>query len=144
MNLLTGIAATSGALNAQKTRLDIIAQNIANAHTTRGVDGRPYQRQVVSFETELLRRLGGDGPAGNVPLSTVRVGAIMPDTSPGQRVYNPEHPDADPEGMVELPNVNLAHEMVDLITSSRTYEANLTVVKNSRQMAMKALEIGRT
>lgn len=142
MNLLTGITATSGALNAQKTRLDIIAQNIANAHTTRGADGQPYQRQVVTFETELLRRLG-DGPATGAPLSTVRVAGVVPDTSPGQRIYSPDHPDSDAEGMVTLPNVNLAHEMVDLITSSRTYEANLAVVKNARMMAMKALEIGR-
>ncbi|HEX2099230.1 MAG TPA: flagellar basal body rod protein FlgC [Candidatus Synoicihabitans sp.] len=143
MNLLTGIAATSGALNAQKTRLDIIAQNIANAHTTRGPNGLLYQRQVVSFESELVRQLGGSAAPGTTGLATVRVAGISSDTTPGQRIYDPDHPDADVEGMVTMPNVNLAQEMVDLITSSRTYEANLAVVKNSRQMAMKALDIGR-
>ncbi len=143
MDLLTGISATSGALNAQKTRLDIIAQNIANAHTTRGPNGLPYQRQVVSFETELLRKMGDRIEPGSQSLSTVRVANITADTSPGQRVYDPDHPDADGQGMVTLPNVNVAHEMVDLITSSRTYEANLAVVKNARQMAARTLEIGR-
>jgi flagellar basal-body rod protein FlgC len=143
MNILTGIAATSGALNAQKTRLDIIAQNIANAHTTRGPNGLPYQRQVVTFETELVRQLGDRMEPGSQSLSTVRVADISSDVSAGQRVYDPDHPDADDQGMVMMPNVNIAHEMVDLITSSRTYEANLAVVKNSRQMAMKTLEIGR-
>jgi flagellar basal-body rod protein FlgC len=142
MDLLSGISATSGALNAQRTRLDVIAQNIANARTTRGPDGRAYQRRVVSFENELLRSTGPEG-RGNAGLSTVRVSAIGIDTSPGQRITDPGHPDADAQGMVTLPNVNLAFEMVDLITASRAYEANLSVAKNSRQMAMKTLEIGR-
>ncbi|HEY0947431.1 MAG TPA: flagellar basal body rod protein FlgC [Opitutaceae bacterium] len=141
MELLSGIAATSGALNAQKTRLDVIAQNIANAHTTRGPDGRPYQRQMVSFESELIRRTGEAGEGASI--RGVRVQSITADPRPGQRIFDPQHPDADEQGMVLLPNVNLAHEMVDLITASRTYEANLAVVKNSRQMAMKALEIGK-
>jgi flagellar basal-body rod protein FlgC len=140
MELLTGIAATSGALNAQRTRLDFIAQNIANAHTTRGPDGRPFQRQTVSFESELVRASGFGERSG---VSTVRVAEIKPDPTPGQRVYNPGHPDADDQGMVTLPNVNIAYEMVDLITASRAYEANLTVAKNSRQMALKTLEIGK-
>ncbi|AHF92939.1 flagellar basal-body rod protein FlgC [Opitutaceae bacterium TAV1] len=140
MQLLTGISASSSALNAQKTRLDIIAQNIANAHTTRGPDGRAYQRQTVSFEAELLDRTGRlDG----MPLRAVRVSGVGNDPTPGQRIYDPQHPDADAGGMVTLPNVNLAWEMVDLITASRTYEANLEVVKSSRQLAMKAIEIGQ-
>ncbi|HVU31956.1 MAG TPA: flagellar basal body rod protein FlgC [Opitutaceae bacterium] len=138
MNLIAGIDVTAGALDAQKTRLDIVAQNIANAQTTRTPQGGPYQRQVVSFESELLKRIG-NGP----PLETVRVASITPDRSPGQQVYNPQHPDAGPDGMVTMPNVNLAFEMVDLITASRAYEANLSVVKNARQMAMTALEIGK-
>ncbi len=138
MNLISGIDISAGALSAQKTRLDIVAQNIANAQTTRGPNGQPFSRQVVSFETELVRRA-----SGGVPLQTVRVGAISADRSPGDRVYNPQHPDAGPDGLVQMPNVNLSYEMVDLITASRAYEANLSVVKNARQMAMKALEIGK-
>ena len=80
---------------------------------------------------------------GSQPLSSVRVADISADTSPGQRVYDPDHPDADDQGMVMLPNVNIAHEMVDLITASRAYEANLAIAKNARQMAMKTLQIGK-
>jgi flagellar basal-body rod protein FlgC len=139
MNLIAGVDITAGALNSQKTRLDIIAQNIANAQTTRTAGGGPYVRQVVSFETELIRRASNGGSS----LQSVRVASIAPDRTPGQQVYNPQHPDAGPDGLVTMPNVNLSYEMVDLITASRAYEANLSVVKNSRQMAMKALEIGK-
>lgn len=140
MNLISGIDVSAGALNAQKTRLDIIAQNIANTQTTRGPGGVPYQRRIVSFETQLLRQ---QQAAGGQNLQTVRVADIDTDKTPGQRVYDPQHPDAGPDGMVQLPNVNLAFEMVDLITATRAYEANLSVVKNARQMAMKTLEIGK-
>lgn len=139
MNLISGIDVTSSALNAQKTRLDVVAQNIANAQTTRGPDGTPYQRKIVSFESELLRRSGGAGPG----LQSVRVGSITADRTPGQQVFNPQHPDAGADGLVTMPNVNMSYEMVDLITASRAYEANLSVVKNARQMALKTLEIGR-
>jgi len=137
MNLISAIDVSSGALAAQRTRLDIVAQNIANAQTTRTPAGGPYQRQVVSFETELLKRAGGQS------LQTVHVAGVSSDRSEGERVQNPQHPDADADGFVHMPNVNLAYEMVDLITASRTYEANLTVVKNARTMAMKTLEIGK-
>ncbi len=137
MNLISGIDITSGALAAQKMRLDIVAQNIANAQTTRTAEGGPYKRQVVSFETELVKRTGG------ASLQTVRIGGVTNDRSPGQEVYNPQPPDAGPDGMVKMPNVNLSYEMVDLITASRAYEANLSVVKNARTMAQKTLEIGK-
>jgi flagellar basal-body rod protein FlgC len=139
MNLISGIDVTAGALNAQKTRLDVVAQNIANAQTTRGPNGGPYQRQIVSFEAELVRRSAGGGPS----LQSVRVGSISSDRTPGQQIHNPQHPDAGPDGLVTMPNVNLSYEMVDLITASRAYEANLSIVKNARQMAMKTLEIGK-
>lgn len=139
MNLISGIDVTAGALNANKTRLDIVAQNIANAQTTRTPNGGAYQRQVVSFEAELIKRAGGGGPN----LQSVRVGGISTDRTPGQQVYNPQHPDASGDGMVTMPNVNLSYEMVDLITASRAYEANLAVAKSARQIAMKTLEIGK-
>ena len=137
MNLISGIDVTASALNAQKTRLDIVAQNIANAQTTRTPEGKPYQRQIVSFESELLRRAGG------ASLQSVRIAAIDADRTPGQQVYNPQHPDAGTDGLVMMPNVNLSYEMVDLITASRAYEANLSVAKSARQMAMRTLEIGK-
>ncbi|HEX2862455.1 MAG TPA: flagellar basal body rod protein FlgC [Lacunisphaera sp.] len=137
MNLISGVDITSGALSAQKIRLDIVAQNIANAQTTRTPEGGPYQRKVISFENELVKRAGG------AALQTVNVSSITNDKTPGQAVFNPQHPDAGPDGTVLMPNVNLAFEMVDLITASRAYEANLSVVKNARTMAMKTLEIGK-
>jgi len=137
MNLITGIDLSADALSAQKTRLDVVAQNIANAQTTRTPEGGPYQRQVVSFETELMKRSDG------ATVETVKVGQIAPDRTPGQQVYNPQHPDAGPDGMVKMPNVNLAYEMVDLITASRAYEANLSFVKNARTLAQKTLDIGK-
>jgi flagellar basal-body rod protein FlgC len=137
MNLIAGIETTSGALAAQKIRLDIVAQNIANAQTTRTPEGGPYKRKIISFENELVKR------AGSVALQTVHVSGITDDKTPGQAVYNPQHPDAGADGTVAMPNVNLAFEMVDLITASRAYEANLSVVKNSRTLAMKTFEIGK-
>jgi flagellar basal-body rod protein FlgC len=139
MNIISGIDITASALNAQKTRLDIIAQNIANAQTTRTPTGGAYRRQMVSFETELIRQ-GGDGQPA---LQGVQIGAITPDPTPGERIHDPQHPDADAQGMVTMPNVNLAYEMVDLITATRAYEANLTVAKNGREMAQRTLQIGR-
>jgi flagellar basal-body rod protein FlgC len=139
MNLISGIDISASALNAQKTRLDIVAQNIANAQTTRGPDGLPYQRKLVSFETELIRQTGGTGTG----LQSVKVGTVTNDKTPGERIYDPQHPDAGADGYVQMPNVKMAYEMIDLMTASRAYEANLSVVKNARQMAMRALEIGK-
>ena len=139
MNLIAGIDVTSSALNAQRTRLDIIAQNIANAQTTRTPSGKPYQRQLISFETELLKQAG----EGGTDLQGVQIASISPDPTPGQRVFDPQHPDADAQGIVTMPNVNLAYEMVDLITATRAYEANLAVAKNGREMAQRTLQIGQ-
>lgn len=140
MNLISGIDISASALNAQKTRLDIVAQNIANAQTTRGADGQPYQRKIVSFETELVRQTGETSGAG---LQSVRVGSVTSDSTQGERIYDPQHPDAGSDGYVQMPNVKMAYEMIDLMSASRAYEANLSVVKNARQMAMRALDIGK-
>lgn len=142
MNIMPGIESTSTALQAEKLRMDIIGQNIANSHTTRGPDGKPYARQMVAFESKLIE-LGHQADGTKAYTQGVRVADIVPDRTPGPLVYNPGHPDADERGMVRLPNVNLTHEMVDLISASRSYEANLQVVRTSKQMAKHALKIGR-
>jgi len=139
MDLIPGIDITAGALAAQKTRLDIVAQNIANAQTTRTPAGGPYQREQVNFETELLNHTDGAGGL----LQSVKVSSITTDKTPGQSVYDPTAPDAGPDGTVKMPNVNLAYEMVDLITASRAYEANLSFAKDAKELAMKTLEIGK-
>jgi len=132
MNLISGINVTASALNAEKVRMDLVAENIANAHTTHDINGGAYQRKVVSFESVLEST--GKG---------VRISDISTDQSKGESIYSPTHPDADKDGMLQMPNVNIATEMVDLMSSSRAYEANLAVVRNAKQLAMRALSIGK-
>ncbi len=141
MDFIPGIDAASGGLQAQRTRLDVIAQNIANAQTTRGANGQPYARQVVSFESALIKHMGES--AASPALRGVRVSGVTADPRQGPVVHNPSHPDADAQGFVRMPNVNMAMEMVDLISATRAYEANLSVVKAGRDMVTKTLDIGR-
>jgi flagellar basal-body rod protein FlgC len=133
MNLTT-LRVSGSALTAERTRLDLISQNIANVQTTRGPDGHCYCRREAVFET-----LGGDDPA----TGGVRVAEVMKSTQPMQRIYNPGHPDADSAGYVEMPNVNLVEEMVDLITASRAYEANVAVINTTKTLIARALDLGR-
>lgn len=136
MNVLSATSITASALDAEKMRVDITSQNIANANTTKGLDGKPYQRRTVAFESML------DSAAGP-NMQGVRIAEISKDKTPGEVVNNPQHPHADKDGNVQMPNVNVAFEMVDMITATRSYEANLAVVRNARQMASQALSIGR-
>lgn len=141
LNLIPGVKATGAALNAERTRLDIIAQNIANANTTRSLDGRPYQRQQVVFET-VLDNLRTSGEA-DLRVGGPRVSRISKDPRPGRAVYHPGHPDANKEGMVQMPNVSVHEEMADLVAASRTFDANLAVLKTARQMTLQSLTIGK-
>jgi flagellar basal-body rod protein FlgC len=136
-SILPGINSSTAALEAERVRLDIVSQNIANANTTRGIDGRPYQRQQVIFENLLQQQVNGQ----STPL--VHVARIDNDTRPPKMVFNPGHPDADPQGMVSMPDINIHEEMADMIAASRAYEANLAVVKNARHMALQTLSIGK-
>ncbi len=140
--ILSGIDTTASALDAERTRMDIVAQNIANAQTTRGPDGLPYRRQQVVFENVLAQQQLGAGLPGAGPQS-VRIARIQSDPSPPHWVYNPSHPDANSQGMVALPNINIHEEMVDMIAASRAYEANLAIVKTARSMALQTLGIGK-
>ncbi len=133
MNFITGIRSTSSALAAEQCRLDVVAQNIANAYTTKDVDGLPYKRRTVAFESFLA---GAGGELG------VRVSSVKKDSLQGDFVFSPGHPHANRDGMVQMPNVKLATEMVDLMSASRAYEANLSVARNARSIAMRALSIG--
>lgn len=137
---LTGIDSSASALAAERVRMEVITQNIANVNTTRGLDGNPYQRQVVVFEQALRDAQGslqGSGP------QKVEVARIDKDNRPPRLVFNPGHPDADAEGMVALPNINIHEEMADLIAASRAFEANLAVVKNARSLALQTMQIGK-
>lgn len=141
INFISSVPSTTAALEAERTRLDVIAQNIANANTTHGVDGHAYQRQQVVFEAALQRAQGKDGSIET--LTRPQVSHITRDTRPGPSIYDPGHPDANASGMVQMPNVNIYQEMADMIVASRTYEANVAVFKNGRTMAMQALSIGK-
>jgi flagellar basal-body rod protein FlgC len=141
LNLIPGVGATSAALNAERTRLDIIAQNIANANTTRGLDGRPYQRQQVVFETVLDNIRSGGAP--DLRVGGPRVSEIQKDMRPGRSVYQPGHPEANKDGMVQMPNVSVHEEMADLVAASRSFDANLAVLKTARQMTLQSLSLGK-
>jgi flagellar basal-body rod protein FlgC len=138
MDLLPGGSITASALNAERLRMEVIAQNIANAHTTMSPTGEPYRRQLVSFEA-VLDQAGGS--RSNPLAKSVAVKGIQGDPSDFPRVYNPGHPHADAQGMVAMPNVELPLEMVDMIAASRSYEANLAVMKTSKHLLKQALAI---
>lgn len=146
MGFLNAINISASALTAEKLRMDVISKNIANVNTTRTAEGTPYRRQTVVFQDA----------GSNIPFSQylsdaskgligggVKVKGIVEDQSPFKLVYEPGHPDADADGYVKMPNVEIMNEMVNMITASRAYEANITALNSTKGMAMKALEIGR-
>ena len=147
MGLFDSMGISASGLTAQRLRLDVISGNIANANTTRGADGEPYRRQVVTFAERLNTALSAQ--PGSVASQGVRVSGIGKDDSPYKLVYDPSHPDAikqpnDPlYGYVRMPNVDIATEMVDMISASRAYEANVTAINASKSLALKSLEIGK-
>jgi flagellar basal-body rod protein FlgC len=134
----TGMRICASGLTAERERMDVIAENLANARTTRTPDGGPYRRKVVLFEP-ILEELEGEERALGVRASRVNVDRA----TDFERVLDPGHPDAGPDGMVLYPNVNTVMEMADLITSMRAYEANLTAQESFVRMAERALELLR-
>ena len=151
MSFWSNMRVSASALSAQRLRLDIISNNIANAQTTKTDAGGPYKRQDVVFTAAnsqnglpdfIANRLGSSIPLGENE-SGVQVAKIVTDDSTGAKVYYPTHPDADKDGYVTYPNVDLVTEMTNMLTATRSYEANLEVVDASKTMALKALNIGR-
>jgi flagellar basal-body rod protein FlgC len=145
MGLFDAIDASASGLSAERMRMDVVAENLANAQTTRGADGNPYQRKTVvlaqqssapTFDSILGHRM-------NKSVNGVEVAAIAADPAPGKRVYDPGHPDADPTGYITLPNVNPVTEMVDLITAQRSYEANITAMQTAKTMFNRTLDLLR-
>ncbi len=146
MNIFRSMDISASALTASRYQMDVIGENIANANTTRTANGGPYRRKYVVFQQrqqpylfsnflqESQERMGGGG---------VRVVATREDQSPMKIVYDPQHPDADAEGYVRLPNVDMEREMVDMLVATRSYEANITVINNFKNMANRALQIGK-
>jgi flagellar basal-body rod protein FlgC len=139
--LLPSVQISASGLEAENVRMQIAANNAANAQTTRGPDGKTYRRKEVVFAAELKQALGGHHKVSD--MQGVRVDQIVDDPRPATRVFRPGHPDADQEGYVNMPNVNPMEEMVSMMSASRAYEANLAAIKNATDMARKALEIGK-
>ena len=141
MDFMTSFKVTSSGLSAQRMRLNLIAENIANAQTTRTPEGGPYKRRDPVFMAKPFEEmLSQEQIAGS---TGVAVDRIMVDESPARMQYNPNHPDADEKGYVAMPNVDVTTEMVNMMSASRSYEANVSVMQASKAMAVKALEIGR-
>ena len=137
MDFFTALRISGTGLSAERTRLNIASSNLANAETTRTPEGGPYRRVDPVFAAVAATELGAAGP------QAVEVAAVVADPTEGKRVYSPGHPDADPEGFVTLPNVNPVHEVVNLLSASRGYEANTAAIDTLKQMAARALEILR-
>lgn len=143
MDVLTSMRIGASALKAQRTRLNTIGTNIANIETTRTPEGGPFRKREVVFQSngkdfaENLSASQRDGIAG------VEVARIQANNGPPKMIYNPGHPDADSDGMVAMPNIDLMEEVADMMSATRAYEANVTVVRSAKRMALKALEIGQ-
>ncbi|ABW19021.1 flagellar basal body rod protein FlgC [Alkaliphilus oremlandii] len=147
MSIFNSLNISASGLTAERLRMDIATKNIANANTTRTSNGTPYRRQVVVFKTkdaptpfsEHLKRSGGSPSKMN----GVEVSSIQNDTAPYKSVYEPGHPDADENGYVKMPNVDIMTEMANMISASRAYEANITAMNGTKSMFLKTLEIGK-
>lgn len=145
MGLFDSINISSSALTAEKTRIDIISKNIANANTTRATGGLPYRRQMAVFEENKKGVFEAylDRHTNKFNGSGVAISEIVEDETPFKLKYEPGHPDADENGYVMLPNVEIVSEMVDLIDAQRAYEANITAINTTKTMLTNALEIGK-
>lgn len=144
MDFFTSMEVSSSALTAERTRMNLISSNLANANATRTPEGGPYKRKDAVFTAQAaetfdkaLSKATGQGP------QRVAVTQITEDPNPPRLQYDPTHPDADAKGYVALPNVNVVEEMADMIAATRTYEANVTAIQAAKSMALKTLELGR-
>lgn len=145
MDFFSSMNVSSSALSAERTRMNLISGNLANANATRTPEGGPYKRKDAVFaatpvENRFARAL--DGASGK-EVRQVEIQRIVEDQNPPRMQYDPSHPDADAKGYVALPNVNVIEEMADMIAASRTYEANVMAVQAAKSMAMKTLEISK-
>ena len=145
MSLFGAIDISGSGLAAERLRMDVTAENLANAQSTQGADGQPYRRKEVvlrqaggGFETALTSAMG---PGSATPARGVEVVAIAEDQTPNRMVYDPGHPDANADGYVSMPNVDPVTEMVDLIAASRAYEANVTAMQTAKSMFSKTLDL---
>jgi len=142
LGIFSAIDISASGLSAERTRMNTIASNLANAQTTRTAAGGPYKRVDPVFEAIALDKMHALSPSER-SVSKVQVSQIVQDQRPGHMVYSPGHPDADKDGYLEYPNVNIVEEMVNMISASRAYEAGISSVEATQKMASSALELGR-
>ena len=143
MPLSSAIAASSSALDAQRARIEVAVSNIANAESTRGPDGQPYRRRDVVLSATPVDQDSFGGALGRAQAIGVSVNEVVQDQDAFRRRYEPSHPDADAEGYVATPNVDVPEEMVDMLGAARAYQANLTAINLIRDTIQRALELGR-
>ncbi|MGB8452089.1 MAG: flagellar basal body rod protein FlgC [Anaerocolumna sp.] len=146
MSIMEGMNVSASGMTAQRLRMDIISQNIANVNTTRDENGEAYKRKMVVFAEKDTNSFADilNSKTGTRPGNGVKVSEIVEDTkTPMNLVYDPSHPDANEEGYVAYPNVNTVTEMTNLIDASRSYEANVTAFNATKNMALKGLEVGK-
>lgn len=139
--VFSALEVAASGLTAQRGRMNLIAGNLANVHTTRGANGQPYQRLDPVFTTAQVAPDAADPVLRQ--LVAVRLQGVRPDPTPGALVYEPGHPDANAQGYVQYPNVNVVTEMVNLMTASRAYEAGVTSIESIKAMARSAIRIGQ-
>lgn len=145
MDFFDALHTSSTGLSAQRLRMNLISSNLANVNTTRTPEGGPYKRKDAVFAAVPPQRsfLSALDAARSSGLSEVKVAGVVEDPEPFEQKYDPHHPDADEKGYVLVPDINLMEEMVNMISATRSYEANVTAIKATKSMALKALEIGR-
>ncbi|WP_018250104.1 flagellar basal body rod protein FlgC [Orenia marismortui] len=141
MGLFNNFNISASGLTAQRLRMDLISSNIANANTTKAEDGKPYRRKLPVFSAKLKDEINKFNTGEDVG-NGVEVSSIQESKEPYKLVYNPNHPEANESGYVEMPNINIVSEMTDMISATRAYEANVTALNSAKSMAQSALKIG--
>ena len=134
MSMLSIFNVSGSAVSAQSQRLNVVASNLANADTVAGPDGQAYKARQVVFQTQLMGEVGAAG---------VTVSTISEDQTPGRRVHDPKHPQADADGYVTYSNVNAVEEMVNMISASRSYQNNIEVMNTAKTLLLKTLQLGQ-
>ena len=151
MGLFDALNVSGSGLSAERLRMDVVAENLANAQTTKDANGQPYKRKEVvlqeigggGFGAQLAGAMGARAASNDSSAGGVQVAGIVQDSTPGKQVYDPGHPDANAQGYVTMPNVDPVTEMVDLITASRSYESDVTAMQTAKQMFTKTLDLLR-
>lgn len=143
MDFFSAMDISASALSAERTRMNLISSNLANANSTRTAEGGPYRRKDAVFTATPAPGSFGAALGKAAQARGVEVSQIAEDQNPPRLQYEPNHPDADPQGYVAYPNVNVVEEMADMITASRSYEANVTAAQAAKSMALKTLELMR-